>query len=335
MKHSVTIPGEFALRNDALAWTMVIANLLVVLCSGIIAWKLGNWWGYVIAFILVGARGQACYVLQHETMHNLLFQRVRTNERVGTILSALLGTRFYQGRKIHWDHHRHVGNPDDPNEMFHNVENRPPGLAVIRLFAFHLFGGRLVWLVLNLGSTAFRIIAPSKRNEGTSSADLPFAKTRRDLAALVGIQIVVLATISLLSSPLVYFALYILPLATLTAFFEAVRSFSEHVLPGTATCDAELNRRFLMDAGPIETFFVSQFDFHYHHVHHLYPNVVTFKVRALHRWLLENDPAYPDRFIKRPGYAEVALRYLFNRPFAGAGDGYPARDAVTAEQAAG
>jgi hypothetical protein len=36
------------------------------------------------------------------------------------------------GRKIHWDHHRLVGHAEDPNEIFHNVENRPPGLAVIR-----------------------------------------------------------------------------------------------------------------------------------------------------------------------------------------------------------
>jgi fatty acid desaturase len=335
MKHHIKIPEEFTRRNDGLAWAMVLANVLVVLCSGVLAWRIGNWWGYVIAFLLVGARGQACYVLQHEAMHNLLFTRVRTNERVGTILSALLGTRFYMGRKIHWDHHRRVGNADDPNEMFHNVEDRPPGMAVIRFFGFHLLGGRLILLIRNLCLTAARIVFPAKGSDGAAKADIPFAKTRIDLMALFVTQLAVFIVMSLLSSPLIYFTLYMLPLATLTAFFEAIRSFSEHVLPGEATCEAEASRRFFMDASPVESFFVSQFDFHYHHVHHLHPNVVTFKVRALHRWLNENDPDYPGRFISRPGYVEVALRYLFSRPFAGAGSGYPVARVATVGHVAG
>jgi fatty acid desaturase len=125
------------------------------------------------------------------------------------------------------------------------------------------------------------------------------------------------------SSFVVYLALYILPLATLTAFFESIRSFSEHVLPGHPTCEAEQNRRFLMNASPLEQFFVSQFDFHYHHVHHLYPNVVTFKVRELHEWLCNNDPDYEQRFMIRPGYVGTAVRYLRGLAFPGNGSGYP------------
>ena len=334
MTHHIKIPEEFGLRDDRLAWLLVAGNLSVVLSAGVIAWHLGAWWAYVLAFVLVGARGQASYILQHEAMHNLLFTAPRTNQRVGILLSAVLGTRFYMGRKIHWDHHRHVGHPNDPNEIFHNVENRPPGPAALRFFLFHLLGGRLTMMVSNLGRTALQIVLPGKQDAGRDEGSIPFAKTRIDLIALFGVQLVILSAISLLSSPIVYFALYFAPLVTLTAFFEAIRSFSEHVLPGTPTCEAEGDRRFLMDAGPVERFFVSQFDFHLHHVHHLYPNVVTFKVRALHRWLLANDPLYPGQFLTRPGYVGTALRYLSNRPFAGAGSGYPEYRASAARQAA-
>ena len=334
MTHHIKIPKEFALRDDRLAWLQVVGNLSAVLAAGVIAWNIGAWWAYVLAFFLVGARGQASYILQHEAMHNLLFTAPRTNERVGVVLSAVLGTRFYMGRKIHWDHHRHVGHAWDPNEIFHNVENRLPGLAVIRFFLFHLLGGRLAMMVSNLGKTAIQIVFPRKHDGGGDKSTIPFAKTRIDLVALFGIQLVVLIAISLLSSPIVYFALYFAPLVTLTAFFEAIRSFSEHVLPGAPTCEAEQDRRFFMDASPVECFFISQFDFHYHHVHHLYPNVVTFKVRALHQWLLANDPAYPGQFLTRPGYVGTALRYLFNRPFAGAGSGYPAYRADASRQLA-
>src|SRR5882757_9497755 len=239
MKHRIKIPEEFALRNDRFASTVVVINLFVVLGAGVIAWNLGTWWAYVPAFILVGARGQASYILQHEAMHNLLFTAPRTNERMGAILSAVLGTRFYMGRKIHWDHHRLVGHAQDPNEIFHNVENRPPGPAAIRFFLFHLLGGRLVMMVSNLGQTAIQIVSPKQHGAGAAESAIPVAKTKIDLIALFGIQLVILIAISLLSSPIVYFALYVAPLVTLTAFFEAIRSFSEHVLPGAPTCDAE------------------------------------------------------------------------------------------------
>ena len=130
------------------------------------------------------------------------------------------------------------------------------------------------------------------RNDGGAASPqgaLPPGKARLDLVALLGVQLAMLIALSLMASPIVYVALYVLPLATLTAFFESVRSFSEHVLPGQPSCETEEKRRFFMDAGPTERFFLSQFDFHYHHVHHLYPNVVTFRVRELHHWLLVND----------------------------------------------
>jgi len=111
------------------------------------------------------------------------------------------------------------------------------------------------------------------------------------------------------------------------------RTCSENDRIGSRNASITRGRQSYGDAAG-ERFFISQFDFHYHHVHHLYPNVVTFKVRALHRWLLANDAAYPGQFITRPGYVGTALRYLFDRPFAGAGSGYPAYRCARARQAA-
>ncbi|MGM4955704.1 fatty acid desaturase family protein [Bradyrhizobium barranii] len=314
------IPSRFSERSDVRAAVLLACNLAIVLGSGVAAWHIGAWWAYVLAFVLVGARGQACYILQHEMMHNLLFTSPALNQRLGVITSAVLGTRFYIGRQLHWDHHRHVGAPHDPNEAFHNVEERPPGMAVVKFFLFHLLGGRLLMMAENLIAA---IRPPSGQNGKVALPAIPAAKTKIDLAALMAVQLTALIVMTWTSSLLVYVCLYVLPLATLTAFFEAIRSFSEHVLPGDATCEAEENRRFLMDAGPLETFFISQFDFHYHHVHHLYPNVVTFKVRELHHWLCSNDPDYTQRFITRPGYVGTAVRYLRGLPFPGAGSEYP------------
>lgn len=319
------IPPEFKQRQDGLSWILIITNASIVAASGVVAWHIDEWWAYLIAFVLVGARGQACYILQHEAMHNLLFKNLKTNERVGIVLSAFLGTQFYMGRKMHWNHHTKVGLSDDPNQFFHDVSERPPGMKILGYFLSHLMGGRLISLVKNLFAAVMALLQNNKSSNsvGSSPRLIPPKKARLDLGALVAVQLLMLIGISLASSPLVYVLLYVLPLSTLTAFFELIRSFSEHVLPGEVTCEAEKKRRFFMAAGPVERFFISQFDFHYHHVHHLYPNVVTFKVRALHEWLIQNDPEYTLKYGERPGYIGTAWRYLVNRPFVGCGAGFP------------
>ncbi|MFC4273507.1 hypothetical protein GQF03_06940 [Sneathiella chungangensis] len=321
----IQIPTEFKRREDGYSWALVISNAVVVAASGIIAWHVDTWWAYVIAFVLVGARGQACYILQHEAMHNLLFEKVKMNERVGVVLSAFLGTQFYLGRKIHWNHHTKVGADSDPNQLFHDVTERPPGWKISAFFIANLLGSRLVALVqsLILVFTGFFRKNEQKKRRNAPPRLISAKKSRVDLVALFAVQLLMFICISLLSSPFVYVLLYVLPLSTLTSFFELMRSFSEHVLPGQATCEAEEKRRFYMVAGPVERFFISQFDFHYHHVHHLYPNVVTFKVKALHEWLLENDPNYTSKFKERPGYVGTAWRYIWNKPFGGCGAGFP------------
>lgn len=311
-----SLPAAFFERDGPKATAYVVANAALVLLPGIVAWHIGQWWAYLIAFVCVGARGQACYILQHEAMHGLLYPTRKSNELIGIFLSAMLGTRFYLGRRLHMDHHKLVGTPQDPNEAFHGVEQRPPGWPAVRYFLFHLLGGRLIALVrgllgLNAGSTV-------------PAAKVPRAQGRIDLVALFSMQAVLFIAMTAVSSPIVYFALYVLPLSTLTAFLEALRSFSEHVVPGHAhESEAERRRCFFTDGPRWELFFISPFDFHYHHIHHMLPNVATFRVRSLHRWLESNDPDFGARFMTRLGYVATALRYITNRPFAGCGQGYP------------
>lgn len=79
----IRIPSRFRKRHDLKAWLLLSSNVFIMIFSGVIAWWIDSWWAYLLAFILVGARGQACYILQHEAMHNLLFTKIKTNERVG------------------------------------------------------------------------------------------------------------------------------------------------------------------------------------------------------------------------------------------------------------
>ena len=318
----VRLPTRFSERRNILAGVLVATNLAIVAGSGIVAYRLDSPLIWAVAFLLVGARGQACYILQHEAMHNLLFSNRRLNENTGVLLSAFLGTKFHAGRALHMKHHREVGNANDPNMVWHGAENKQPKGQFIRFILFQALGGRLVMLVLSLfGSTlsAAGLRAPGQAPALARAGDLPARLSRIDLAAFAVVQLAMFALFATTAVWWLYFALYVIPLSTVTALLEALRSFSEHVLPGTATNDAERHRRFYMNAGPVERFLISQFGFHYHHVHHLFVNVPTFNVKAAHTWLHENAPDFRDTYIERPGYIGTAILYYLKRPFPGRG----------------
>ncbi len=108
------LPDQLYERDDRLAAVLLAANVAIVGGSGIFAYRVGDPLVWALAFLLVGARGQACYILQHEAMHNLLFSNRRLNDAVGVVLSAFLGTQFYFGRVYHMKHHREVGDGPTP-----------------------------------------------------------------------------------------------------------------------------------------------------------------------------------------------------------------------------
>lgn len=328
----VKIPGAFSKRENWKAAGYILLNLMLLLASGIFAFHWHQRWFYLVVFVLVGSRAQSLYILQHETMHSLLFSNRRANIGVGILLSALLGTRYFDGTRLHMIHHRLTGQPNDPNDHWHSTAGKKPGWTTTRFFISQLMGIRLLIPLLRVTDLLGRLIMPSKTNRTTLQAkDIDNSSSRSaamiDLSALILVQAIVFSIIALLATPWVYFLLYLAPMVTLTAFFEAIRSFSEHVLPGEIpTTDTERERLFHMRAGRIERFFISQFSFHYHHLHHLYPNVVTFKMPELHRWLQQNDPDYTQRYIERPGYVETLLRYTLNRSIPGAGLHYPIQE---------
>lgn len=307
----VRIPSEFYSREDLKASLFIIINLIIVLFSGVFAFYIGTWWAYLTAFVVAGARGQALYILQHECMHWLLFSNRKANDYVGVFISGVLGTRLYDGRAFHFKHHKEVGMLSDPNEFWHGTSDKKPGWSTVKFFIIQAICGRL-FIVLNRALTLFK--------DATSQSKSSII----DLSAIFICQFTIFTVVSLLSSPFVYFVFYILPLITLTSLFESIRSFSEHILPGKkATCFAEQNRFYFMKSNFLERFFISQFSFNYHHVHHLYPNVVTFKLPKLHNWLLEHDPHYENRFITRNGYLDTLINYIVNKPIFGGGSLYP------------
>lgn len=147
-QEKVRLPKHFSKVGSVKGWFYVVTNVAVVICSGSLAYYIDTWWCYALAFVLVGARAQALYILQHECMHWILFPNRRTNNIMGVLLSGILGTRLYDGRAMHFQHHRDVGLPSDPNVYWHGTDNHRPGWSTIKFFLFQLIGGRLLGVFL-------------------------------------------------------------------------------------------------------------------------------------------------------------------------------------------
>lgn len=85
-------------------------------------------------------------------MHLLLFTARLPTEVAGVLLSAILGTRYFEGREIHMRHHRWTEQPQDPNEFWHTMENREPGWPTLKFFLSQVLGARLLQLLCTLAS---------------------------------------------------------------------------------------------------------------------------------------------------------------------------------------
>jgi len=79
------------------------------------AW-LDRWWGYAIAFVLMGRGFALLLILSHEAAHRLLLRDRRLNDFVGRWLLAYPGfTPLDAYRRSHMAHHRDEMGPDEPD----------------------------------------------------------------------------------------------------------------------------------------------------------------------------------------------------------------------------
>ena len=104
------------LRN---AWTVVSLWFYTVLLVGGAVW-LNTWWGYLIAFVLMGPMFARFAILMHEAAHKLLFSDKRWNDWIGTWVIAYPGfTPIQLYRRVHFAHHKDEFGPDEPDLAFY------------------------------------------------------------------------------------------------------------------------------------------------------------------------------------------------------------------------
>ena len=217
--------------------------------------------GWAVRVVGVGVSAlalNAVVLLLHEGLHGALFSSPRTNRAVSVLLGACIGMSFSAYRVLHTLHHDALGTDDDPDDYNRYTHRRALFWA---LQAVRLTIGALLYLV------AIPVVALRR---GTA------ADGRRivaEYAVLAGIYAAAFALVP--TEALVWGWLAPLPAVALMV---QIRGLTQHGL--TDRHDALLASRTVRPSRLVAFFLLNE---NYHLEHHLFPEVPSYHLRALHR----------------------------------------------------
>lgn len=277
------------------AYNLAYLALAWIVAGGAIAvfWAHPRWYTLALAFLVVSSRQQALLNVEHECVHGKFLRDRRRNHLVGTYLcAAAVGSPFGAARARHLEHHQLVGTPEDPDRELYEGPDKHSRQGLAR----HFIGGLLG------GYAGMVLMGPPRRKPGSSKSS-----ARRDLISLVLMQGALAAVIALTTAWWVYPALWLAPLASLTAFCHLVRSFTEH-----AVTDAELerhdNRLITIRSNLLERFLLSPYFMNFHAEHHLLPAVPAPRLKQLQERVAARGDAPP--VLVRSSYGDALRRYV-------------------------
>ena len=204
-------------------------------------------------------------LLMHEGMHGVLF----ANRRWNWIASVLLGSTFLMSfsayRVLHLRHHRYLGDPRDPDD-YHNYSRSQP----------------MVWCLhfvrLTLGPLLYVCLIPVLALKHGSLAQRKLICIEYTL--LVSVYGVLLRVFSARD----LFVVWFVPLLLMGAL-TAIRGFTQHGI--TEAADPYLASRTMLPSPMVGFFLLHE---NYHLEHHLFPEVPSYHLPALHELIWPKLP---------------------------------------------
>jgi fatty acid desaturase len=232
-------------------------------------------WVFVASFLIIGSRQHGLAILAHETAHGVMFKNKALNEWVGKyLLAAPYGGDLLSYRHYHLKHHRYAQSKDDPDLPL--SAKFPTTKSSLRRKFFRDITGQ-TFLRLKLAAWKMRnsneILPGSDAFQKTSS--LPFWITN---ALLFGMFIAI-------GHPWLYLTLWLLPLWTWFFVCIRLRNIAEHGM--TTNDDNPLTHARTTHANVIERLLFAPYWVNYHFEHHAYMFVPCYRLKALHRAMVE------------------------------------------------
>ncbi len=240
---------------------------------------LDRWYGWLVAFVLMGRAHAQFAALMHEAAHRLLFRNRRVNDFVGRWLlgyPSFTPTDAY--RRGHMAHHRDEFGPDEPDIPLYR--GYPISKDSLRRKLVRDATGRTGWKLFKGLLRATRSTEPSIRHQAR---------------AIVGTQLVLIAIGIALGHPFVYFVLWLAPYLTVWRMINRLRSIAEH--GGMQRSKDRRNTTHTVRQHALARFLLVPHHIGWHLAHHVDAGVPMANLPKLHTEL------------RRAGYVTDALEY--------------------------
>ena len=245
--------------------------------------------------------------LMHECAHKLTFRRPALNEVLGAwVLAPLVLTDFAGYRARHWDHHRRLGEADDPKVVYHTDVRQ---LGVWLLLLRCLLGVEALKRLTEGGHEAH----PGDGTKGATLSPRLLVTQALFMGSIVAVAWWVKPDwwSALVAAALAYGFVYGYGLGSVTVFAAAVRAIAEHQIGDNETSahegDAALRN---LSCNTFTRLTLGAYGFGEHATHHRRPGVPYYNLPALTRSLAEANPAY----VPGPGYIQTLARLVKGRP---------------------
>ena len=260
---------------------------LCIIALAVLAFKLASVPVSVACMLLIATRQHALLTLMHDFSHYQFSRQQRTvNDVLGDVLTALPFFITVHGfRRNHLQHHAHVATDLDPNWVSSLKRAR---------YQFPMTRAQ-VWLEVLKHCIGFYTLAELKRYTVDAGMAVELPRAVRITRALFWLAVAGLATYFELWTVILLY--WLLPLATFLMAILYLRDIGEHYgmsAPGI------LGSRTVL-AGWVERLLIAQNGVNFHAEHHLFPSVPFFRLKRLHRQLMQLQ-TYSDHALITRGY---------------------------------
>lgn len=252
-----------------------------------------SWLLYALALVVIGSRQHALFILVHEGVHKHLARSKRLNDFLGNWLAAfplLFDLQAY--RTNHHRHHEHTNSEQDPDWIRKRGRAEwqfPMPKSKIALFIpyFIFIRGPLEWAQI---VWAFSGLGRKSTFQNSLERKLLIQKL-----VFYTLTASALTWTSLWGQALAY---WFTPLFFVFPFLQRVRSVAEHFGLDWST---ELRSSRDVPCGILEACLFGPHFVNYHLMHHLYPAVPAYRLKALYKHL-HQDSQFSAEAHSNPSY---------------------------------
>lgn len=283
-------PG-IAVRDVLLCW-------LTILAAWATAAVADRWWVSIGAAVLVGTRYYALFIIGHDGLHRRIFPERKANDLFTDLfILGPIGAITRLNNRNHLAHHQLLGTAEDPDRFKHACFNKTERLELLAFLTGVQSVLRAVYHVYVL-----RGAAGTPRNSAASGDSY----TLRDLAILLGWQLLLIGGLTWTFGWWGWPLMWLLPVYVFTYCADLFRSFVEHSHP-EADAKADHHRLVTFESNVVERWFLAPMHMNLHVAHHLWVGIPYYNLPTADAEM--NRHPLAAQLERRRSYAGYLLEY--------------------------